>query len=142
MRGPLRRDWLGVSVIALSLLSLPFILPHIIEDFAEEITRRVSLSTAGGAFLLGGYLALQALGLILVALGRRGGFVLTFWIGLIWVAGALLDHGAAVLGGGFRSGALSVLWVVGLVLTQSLSAGLAAWGAWGRRGRMGLPFAD
>ena len=59
------RDWLGVSVIALSLLSLPFVLPHVIEDFAEEITHRVGLSTAGGAFLLGGYLALQALGLIL-----------------------------------------------------------------------------
>ena len=133
----MKRDWLGVFVIALSLLGLPFILPHIIEDFAEEITRRVGLSTAGGAFLLGGYLALQSLGLVLIALGRRAGFVLTFWIGLIWVAGAVLDHGADVLAGGFRSGLLSVLWVVGLVLTQGASAALAAWGAWGRRGRVG-----
>lgn len=132
----MRRDWLGVWVIALSLLGLPFILPHVIEDFAEEITRRVGLSTAGGAFLLGGYLALQALGLILIALGRRAGFVLTFWIGLIWVAGALVDHGPALLAGGFRSGMLSVLWVVGLVVTQTASAALAAWGAWGRRGRV------
>ncbi len=138
----MKRDWVGLSVIALSLLSLPFIVPHVVEDFAEEITRRVGLSTAGGASLLGGYLALQSLGLVLVALGRRAGFVLTFWIGLIWVAGALLDHGPALWRGGFRSGALSVLWVVGLVLTQSLSAGLAAWGAWGRRGRASLPFAD
>ena len=136
MRGPLRRDWLGISVIGLSLLGLPFIVPHVIEDFAEEIARRVGLSTAGGAFLLGGYLALQSLGLILVALGRRAGFVLTFWIGLIWAAGAIVDHGAAVLAGGFRSGALSVLWVAGLTLTQTASAALAAWGAWGRRGRM------
>lgn len=133
----MRRDWVGVSVIGLSLLSLPFILPHVIEDFAEEITRRVGLSTAGGAFLLGGYLALQSLGLALVALGRRAGFVLTFWIGLIWVAGALVDHGPALLAGGFRSGVLSVLWVVGLVVTQAASALLAAWGGWGRRGRTG-----
>ncbi len=137
----MKRDWIGLSVIALSLLSLPFIVPHVVEDFAEEITRRVALSTAGGAFLLGGYLALQSLGLVLIALGKRSGFVLSFWIGLIWVAGAVLDHGPALLRGGFRSGALSVLWVVGLVLTQSLSAALAAWGAWGRRGRVGLPFA-
>ena len=129
----MKRDWLGVSVIALSLLSLPFILPHIIEDFAEEITRRVGLSTAGGAFLLGGYLALQALGLILVALGRRAGYVLTFWVGLIWAAGAILDHGASLLAGGFRCGAFSMLWVLGLILTQSTSAALAAWGAWGHR---------
>ena len=132
----MKRDWLGVSVIALSLVSLPFILPHVIEDFAEEITRRVGLSTAGGAFLLGGYLALQALGLTLIALGRRTGFVLTFWIGLIWVAGALLIHGPLVWRGGFRGGALSLVWVVGLVVTQSLTAALAAWGAWGRRGRV------
>ena len=138
----MKRDRICLSVIALSLLSLPFIVPHVVEDFAEEITRRVGLSTAGGAFLLGGFLALQSLGLVLVALGKRAGFALTFWIGLIWVAGALLDHGPALFRGGFRSGALSVLWVVGLVLTQSLSAALAAWGAWGRRGRAGLPFAD
>lgn len=138
----MKRDWVGLSVIALSLSSLPFIVPHVVEDFAEEIARRVGLSTAGGAFLLGGYLALQSLGLVLVARSRRAGFVLTFWIGLIWVAGALLDHGPALWRGGFRSGALSVLWVAGLVLTQSLSAGLAAWGAWGRRGRAGVPFAD
>lgn len=133
----MKRDWLGVSVIALSLLGLPFILPHIIEDFAEEITRRAGLSTAGGAFLLGGYLALQSLGLVLIALGRRAGFVLTFWIGLIWTAGAVLDHGHALVGVEFRSGVLSVLWVAGLIVTQSASAVLAAWGAWGRRGRVG-----
>ncbi len=138
----MKRDWLAVWLIVVSLVSLPFIVPHVVEDFAEEITRRVGLSTAGGAFLLGGYLALQSLGLVLVALGKRAGFVLTFWIGLVWVMGALMDHGPALLGGGFRSGAISVLWVVGLVLTQSASAALAAWGAWGRGGRLGLPFAD
>ena len=137
----MKRDWIGLSVIALSLLSLPFIVPHVVEDFAEELTRRAGLSTASASFLLGGYLALQSLGLVLIALGKRSGFVLSFWIGLIWVAGAVLDHGPALLRGGFRSGALSVLWVVGLVLTQSLSAALAAWRAWGRRGRVGLPFA-
>lgn len=138
----MRRDWLGVWLIAISLASLPFTVPHVVEDFAEEITRRVALSTASGAFLLGGYLALQSLGLVLVALGKRAGFVLSFWIGLIWVAGAVLDHGPALFRGGFRSGALSVLWVVGLVLTQSVSTALAAWGAWGRRGPVVLPFAD
>ncbi len=137
----MKRDWLGIWLIAVSLTSLPFIVPHVVEDFAEEITRRAGLSTASASFLLGGYLALQSLGLVLIALGKRSGFVLSFWIGLIWVAGAVLDHGPAVLRGGFRSGALSVLWVVGLVLTQSLSVALAAWGAWGRRGRAGLPFA-
>lgn len=137
----MKRDWLVVWLISVSLLSLPFIVPHVVEDFAEEITHRAGLSTAGGAFLLGGYLALQSLGLVLVALGSRAGFVLTFWIGLIWVAGAVLDHGAALWRGGFRSGTLSVLWLVGLVLTQSLTVALAAWGAWGRARQRGSGFA-
>ena len=133
----MRKDWLGVSVIALSLLGLPFILPHIVEDFARELTRHVGRSPGGGAFLLGVYLAFQSLGLVLIAWGKRAGFGLTFWIGLIWVAGALLIHGPLVWRGGFRGGALSLVWVVGLVVTQSVTAALAAWGAWGRRGRAG-----
>jgi hypothetical protein len=132
-----KKDWLGVSVIALSLLSLPFILPHVVQDFAEELTRHVGRSPGGGAFLLGVYLAFQSLGLVLIASGKRAGFGLTFWIGLIWVAGALLIHGPVVWRGGFRGGGLSLVWAVGLVVTQSLTAALAAWGAWGRRGRAG-----
>ena len=133
----MKKDWLGVSVIALSLLSLPFILPHVVQDFAEELTRHVGRSPWGGAFLLGVYLAFQSLGLVLIASGKRAGFGLTFWIGLVWVAGALLIHGPGVWSGGFRGGRLSLVWAVGLVLTQSLTAALAAWGAWGRRGRAG-----
>lgn len=133
---------LGVSVVAVSLLSLPFIVPHVVEDFAEEITQRVGLSIAAGAFALGVYLALQSFGLVLVALGRRVGFHLIFWLGLIWVSGALVNHGTAILAGGFRSGTISVLWVGGLVLTQGLAAVLAAWGAWGRHGPRGFRFTD
>ena len=133
----MKKDWLGVSVIALSLLSLPFILPHVVEDFAHELTRHVGRSPGGGAFLLGVYLAFQSLGLVLIASGKRAGFGLTFWIGLIWVAGALLIHGPVVWRGSFRGGGLSLVWAVGVVLTQSLTAVLAAWGAWGRRGRAG-----
>ena len=131
----MRNDWLGVSVIVMSLQSLPFILPHVVQDFAEELTRHVGRSPGGGAFLLGVYLAFQSLGLVLIASGKRAGFGLTFWIGLIWVAGALLIHGPVVWRGDFRGGGLSLVWAVGLVLTQSLTAALAAWGAWGRRGR-------
>jgi hypothetical protein len=49
-------------------------------------------------------------------------------IGLVWSVVAVVDHGPAVLAGGFRSGAPSVLWVVGLVVTQATAAALAWWG--------------
>lgn len=125
---------LGAWTISVSLASLPFIVPHGVEDFAEGITQRVGLSTGVGAFLLGGFLALQSLGLVLVGQGRRAGLVVTFLVGLVWVAGALVDHGPAVLAGGFREGATSVLWVVGLIVTQATSSILAGWSAWRRNG--------
>lgn len=130
MASPRLRHWM----IAVSLASLPFILPHVVEDFAEGIAERVGLSTGVGALLLGGFLALQSLGLVLVGQGRRAGLVVTFLVGLVWVAGALVDHGLAVLAGGFREGAASVLWVVGLIVTQATSSILAGWSAWRRNG--------
>jgi len=115
------RAWM----ISISLVSLPFILPHVIEDFAEGIAQRVGLSPTVGAFLLGGFLGLQALGLVLVGQGRRAGFALTFCVGLVWVVGALVEHGRALLTGTFRTGPLSVLWVVGLIAAQATCAALA-----------------
>lgn len=120
--------------IAASLAGLPFILPHVLEDFAEGIAQRMGLSTSLGAFLLGGFLTVQVLGLVLVAADRRAGWILTFWAGAIWVAGAVADHGPAILAGHFRAGAASVIWVAGLVVTQGTAAILARRG-WRRRGR-------
>ncbi|TMA55712.1 MAG: hypothetical protein E6J75_11340 [Deltaproteobacteria bacterium] len=60
---------------------------------------------------MGGYLAFQVWGLVLVV--------------------AVADHGPAVLAGGFRRGALSVIWVLGLVLSQGTAAALA-WRGWRR----------
>jgi len=125
--------------IAASLASLPFTLPHVIEDFAEGIAGRVGLSVGAGAFLLGGFLALQSLGLVLVGRGRRAGFVLTCLVGLIWVTGALAEHGPALLAGGFRARTTSALWGGGLIVTQATCVALAwqglrrATGGGGRR---------
>src|SRR2546423_1256789 len=79
----------------------PFIVPHVGEDFAEGLAQRVGLSTGVGAFLLGVYLALQVGGLVLIAWGRRVGWVITFWASAVWTVVAVVDHGPAVLAGGF-----------------------------------------
>lgn len=117
--------------IGVSLASLPFIVPHVLEDFALGIAGRVGLPTPVGAFLLGGWLAAQSLGLVWLAMGRRGGWLLTFAISTVWAVVAIADHGPDVLAGGFRSGATSVLWVVGLIVTQTTCAVLA-WSGWRR----------
>lgn len=111
--------------IAASLLSLPFLLPHVVEDFAHGIAGRVGLDTGTGAFLVGGFLGVQVLGLLLLAAGRRAGWVVTGAVGVVWVAGAVADHGPALLAGPFRTGAPSVVWVLGLVVTQGAAALLA-----------------
>ena len=120
--------------IAASLAGLPFILPHVLEDFAEGSAQRAGLSTPAGAFLLGGYLAVQMWGLVLLARDRRAGWVIAFWTSAIWTMVAAVDHGPPILSGGFRSGAASVVWVLGLVASQAAAAALALRG-WRRGSR-------
>jgi len=120
---------LRASTIAVSLASLPFVVPHVVEDFAEGIAPRLGLSTDLLALSLGGFLALQCLGLVLLGQGRRVGFVITAAVGLVWVTGAVVDHGPALLAGRFRTGPPSVLWVVGLIATHAACTILAVWGS-------------
>lgn len=115
--------------IAVSLAGLPFILPHVLEDFAEGIAQRVGLPTSAGAFLLGAYLAVQMWGLVLVGREKRAGWVLTFWTSAIWSVVAVADHGPAIVAGGLRAGMASVVWVAGLVATQGAAA-ILAWRGW------------
>ncbi len=121
---------LRAVTIAVSLASLPFILPHVVEDFEHGIAARVGLSTGVGAFLLGAFLGLQSLGLIHLARGRRGGFLLTLLVAAVWLVGALIEHGRVLIGP--ADGATSRLWLSGLLMTQTACLVLASIG-W-RRG--------
>ena len=108
--------------IALSLASVPWLVPHVLEDFERGIAQRVGLPPDVGAALLGLGLAVQWLGLVLAARGRRAGLVITAIAGAVWTAGALWDHGPELYarGLGFRGSARSTLWVTGLMVTQAL----------------------
>jgi hypothetical protein len=122
----------SAPTIAFSLAGLPFILPHVLEDFAEGIAGRVGLTTPALAFLVGGWLALQSLGLVLVGRGRPAGWIITFAVSLVWSVVAILDHSPAIATGRFRSGGVSLVWVVGLVVSQGATAVLA-WRGWRQR---------
>jgi peptidoglycan/LPS O-acetylase OafA/YrhL len=116
-----------LGVIVASLTSLPFTLPHVVEDFAEGIAGRAGLSTGVAAFLLGGVLALQSLALVLVARNQRRGLVLALAVSVIWLAGAVVEHGGDLVGGRFRGGGASTVWILGLMTAQAATAVLAAW---------------
>src|SRR5256885_9853563 len=117
------------ATIFVSLAGLPFIVPHVVEDLAGGIAERVGLATGAAAFLLGGYLALQVWGIVGVGQGRRVGWVITFWASAVWTVVAVAEHGPAVLARGVPSGALSVVWGVGPVLSQGAAAALG-WRRW------------
>src|SRR3989442_11756877 len=93
------------AAIFVSLAGLPFIVPHVVEDFAEGIAERVGLASGAAAFLLGGYLALQVWGIVGVGQGRQVGWVITFWASAVWTVVAVVDHGAAGFPRGLPGGA-------------------------------------
>src|SRR2546428_214404 len=95
------------ATIFVSLAGLPFIVPHVVEDFAGGIAERVGLATGAAAFLLGGYLALQVWGIVGVGQGRRVGWVITFWASAVWTVVAGVGPGPPGLAGGVPGGALS-----------------------------------
>ena len=120
--------------VAFTLASLPFLLPHVIEDFHLGIAARVGLPADVGASLLGFGLAAQLLGLVLVARGRWAGLAILAVASTVWTIGAVWEHGRPLLVEGldFRGRALSALWAAGLLVTQALAAasawvGLARW---------------
>src|SRR2546428_2330702 len=100
------------ATIFVSLAGLPFIVPHVVEDFAGGIAERVGLATGAAAFLLGGYLALQVWGIVGVGQGRRVGWVITFWASAVWTLVAVVDHRPPGPARGFRSGAPPLGWVL------------------------------
>ena len=110
--------------IAWPLASLPFLLPHVIEDFRWGIAARVGLPADVLAALVGFVLAAQMLGAALAAQRRALGLAVIAATGAVWTAGGVYDHGwpLVVSGLGFRGRALSAVWALGLIATQAAAA--------------------
>jgi hypothetical protein len=120
-------DRCAAAAIGCSLAGLPFLLPHVVEDFQLGIAQRAGLSTGVAAALLGAGFAVQMLGLVLAGRGRPAGLAVTAVAGLVWALGALLDHGPELWARGldFRSSGVSSIWVLGLLASQALAAAFA-----------------
>ena len=115
--------------VPLSLLMFFFIIPHILEDFALGEPAKAGISAPLLSLVISGMIFLQALALYWLGQARRQGHMANIVVGLFWAVNA----GAAQLpviftGAPFRSGAISVLYVLGLVIVDLLlgiSSGLA-----------------
>ncbi len=115
--------------VPLSLLMFFFIIPHILEDFTLGEPAKAGISAPLLSLVISGMIFLQALALYWLGQARRQGHMANIVVGLFWAVNA----GAAQLpviftGAPFRSGAISVLYVLGLVivgLLLGISSGLA-----------------
>ena len=110
---------LRAATVGVSLAGLPFIVSHVVEEFTHGVA-------PVGPALLGGFLAVQMLGLVLVGNGQRLGWVMTIAAGLVWVAGAVIGHGPELVSGRLPAGA--GVGVPGLIISQAMTVMLACLG--------------
>jgi hypothetical protein len=109
----------------LSAASLAAVVPHVIEDATLGVPQRFGLSIEAAGWLFGLFVAAQVAAAIGALEGRRWAPPAMVVIGVVWAAGALIDHPAAFQSGSFRAGLSSRAWVWSIVGLQAAVVALA-----------------
>lgn len=117
----------------LSAASLAAVVPHVIEDATLGVPQRFGLSVEAAGWLFGLFVAAQVAAALGALEGRRWAPPAMVVIGVVWAAGALIDHAGAFQTGSFRAGLASRVWVWSIVGLQTAVAALA--GSAALRGR-------
>lgn len=118
----LRSKW-PQRVLILSLLLLFFAVPHTLEDFATGQPAEADVPAPILSLVVSTVIALQALGLFWLGQDRRRGLFVHAGIGLFWPIASGVAQLPAILGGApYRSGAISIGYVVGLIVVGLLLA--------------------
>lgn len=114
------------GVLLLSLLLPFFTIPHTLEDFALGEPAKAGIPAPALATVIAGLVVLQALGLYWLGQGRRRGLAAHVLIGLFWpLAGGTAQLPIILTGAPYRSGAISILYVGGMIVVGLLLAALA-----------------
>lgn len=126
------------AVILLSLLLFFFTVPHTLEDFALGEPAKAGIAAPLLALVVAGVFALQGVALFWTGRGSSWGYGLHAAVGLFWAVTAGAAQLPNILApGAYRDGAISVLYVVGIVIVGALLALVSLW-AW-RAGRREAP---
>jgi len=108
-------------VVILSLVLFFFALPHTLEDFATGEPARAGVPDHVLAYVIAGIFALQGLGLFWIARQMHRGYVIHAFLGLFWPIAAGVAQLPTILSGiTYRSGAISIFYVVGMLLIGAL----------------------
>lgn len=111
------------AVILLSLLLFFFTVPHTLEDFALGEPAKAGISAPLLAFAVAGFFALQGLALFWTGRGSSRGYLLHTAVGVFWAVTAGAAQLPNILApGAYRYGAISVLYVAGIVIVGVLLA--------------------
>lgn len=110
----------------ISLAGFLATVPHVVEDFVYGVPQKYGVGlSAAGMLVAAGYF-IQAYGIILLIEGKRAGSWISLMIGGAWLAGALWDHLADLVSAEpYRQGAVSRLWIAGVLLWSAALASAA-----------------
>ncbi len=117
-------------VVLFSLLLLYFTVPHTLEDFAVGEPAEAGVPVAVLSLVLATLIALQALGLYWIGQDKHRGYLVQAGVGLFWPVAAGAAQLPTILSGGtYRSGFISVLYVLGIIVVGVLLliSALLAW---------------
>ena len=104
-------------VLILSLLLLFFTLPHTLEDFATGEPAKAGVPAPVLSLVVSTMFFVQALGLFLLGRGQRSGLFAHLAVGLFWpIASGIAQLPTILNGTPYRAGAISVIYVVGIIL--------------------------
>jgi hypothetical protein len=104
------------SVVTLSLLLFFFAIPHTLEDFALGEPARNGVPAPALALVVSGLFALQGLALFWAGQQDRRSFYIHAGLGIVWpLAAGLAQLPVILTSSNYRSGFISVLYVVGMI---------------------------
>ena len=108
-------------IVLLSLLLIFFTIPHTLEDFATGEPGKAGIPAPLLAFVVSFIFALQALGLYWLGQKQRSGLWVHLVVGVFWpLASGFAQLPTILREPSYRSGIISILYVVGIMLFGSL----------------------
>ena len=105
------------TVVILSVLLLFFSVPHTLEDFATGEPAKAGVPAPVLSLVVSTVYAFQAVGLYWLGRNYRRGLFAQLAVGLFWPVASGVAQGPALLSGmPYRSGFISILYVVGILV--------------------------
>lgn len=108
-------------VLILSLLLLFFTIPHTLEDFATGEPAEAGVPAPVLSLVVSTVFFVQAIGLYWLGRRQRRGLIAHIAIGLFWpIASGFAQLPSILDGATYRAGAISVIYVIGIILIGAL----------------------